>query len=104
MVYNKLIRDKIPQVITASGKKADIRTLDSIEYSKMLDVKLQEELDEYNNADNADQVAELADLVEVVYAILENSGVSIEEFERLRLAKLEDRGGFREKLLLVKVE
>lgn len=102
--YNKLIRDKIPQIIKANGKKANVRVLDDEEYKKMLDVKLQEELDEYTAAANdEDQVEELADLVELVYAILESKGVSIEDFERIRLEKQAIRGGFKEKLFLVNV-
>ncbi len=86
--YNKLVRDKIPVIIEASGKKAEMRVLDDAEYKKMLDVKLQEELYEYITAvEEKDQVAELADLVEVVYAILDNKGISIEEFELVRLEK-----------------
>ncbi|MNW40925.1 hypothetical protein D3C74_180500 [compost metagenome] len=103
--YNKLVRDKIPVIIEASGKKAEMRVLDDAEYKKMLDVKLQEELYEYITAvEEKDQVAELADLVEVVYAILDNKGISIEELELVRLEKKKKRGGFREKFLLVKVE
>jgi predicted house-cleaning noncanonical NTP pyrophosphatase (MazG superfamily) len=105
IVYNKLIRDKIPQIIESKGKRAEVRVMESDEYTKMLNVKLQEELDEYKEAtDENDQIAELADLVELVYAILENKSVSIEEFEKVRLAKQAERGGFKDKLLLVKVE
>jgi predicted house-cleaning noncanonical NTP pyrophosphatase (MazG superfamily) len=104
IVYNKLIRDKIPQIIEATGKKAEIRIMDEDEYTKMLNVKLQEELDEYKVAGESDQIAELADSVEVVYAILDNHGISLEEFEKIRLSKRDKRGGFKEKLLLVKVE
>lgn len=48
--FNKLVRDKIPVIIEASGKKAEMRVLDDAEYKKMLDVKLQEELYEYITA------------------------------------------------------
>lgn len=104
IVYNKLVRDKIPQIIADKGKKADVRVMDEEEYAEMLDVKLHEELDEYVIANEEDQLAELTDLVEVVYAILENKGVSINDFEKVRLAKHEERGGFKDRLLLVSVE
>ncbi|SCW83441.1 Predicted house-cleaning noncanonical NTP pyrophosphatase, all-alpha NTP-PPase (MazG) superfamily [Paenibacillus tianmuensis] len=104
IVYNKLVRDKIPQIIEASGKQAEIRVLDSAEYIKMLNSKLQEELDEFIEAGEAEKITELADLVEVIYTILEHKGISIEEFERVRQEKKEKRGGFGERLLLVKVE
>lgn len=70
IVYNKLVRDKIPQIIEASGKQAEIRVLDDTEYIKVLNIKLQEELDEFIKAEEDEQITELADLVEVVYAIL----------------------------------
>ncbi|MGG4501526.1 phosphoribosyl-ATP pyrophosphohydrolase [Paenibacillus polymyxa] len=78
--------------------------LDDNDYSDMLDMKLEEELQEYLTAETADQVGELADLVEVVYAILDNQGISIEDFEQIRLEKKEKRGGFKNRLLLVQVD
>ncbi|PPQ48925.1 phosphoribosyl-ATP pyrophosphohydrolase [Paenibacillus peoriae] len=94
----------MPQIIEASGKKATIMVLDDNDYSDMLDMKLEEELQEYLTAETADQVGELADWVEVVYAILDNQGISIEEFEQIRLEKKEKRGGFKNRLLLVQVD
>lgn len=99
--YNKLIRDKIPEIIETSGKKATVKVLDDENYKFMLDKKLSEELDEYIVDRN---VEELADLVEVIYAILEDKGVSISEFEKIRLLKQEKRGGFKKKLLLMEVD
>ncbi|WP_253947878.1 nucleoside triphosphate pyrophosphohydrolase [Paenibacillus ehimensis] len=70
----------------------------------MLNIKLQEELDEFIEAGEDEQITELADLVEIVYAILEHKGISIEEFERVRQEKKEKRGGFGDRILLVKVK
>ncbi|KRE70884.1 nucleoside triphosphate pyrophosphohydrolase [Paenibacillus sp. Soil750] len=102
--YNKLVRDKIPQIIEANGKKAVYKVLSDAEHAVMLNKKLHEEFLEYTNANEEDKVEELADLVEVVYAILESKGVSFEEFEKVRLAKREERGGFKEKLFLINVD
>ncbi|OMF10786.1 hypothetical protein BK127_26675 [Paenibacillus sp. FSL H7-0331] len=104
ITYNKLVRDKIPQIIETKGKKAKVRVLDELEYKKMLDAKLQEELDEYIAADEKDQVEELADLVELVYATLEHRGITVEQFEKIRIAKQEKRGRFKERLFLISVE
>jgi predicted house-cleaning noncanonical NTP pyrophosphatase (MazG superfamily) len=101
--YNKLVRDKIPQIIEASGKKCEVKVLLNEDYEDMLVFKLHEELDEFQTAEKDKQVEELADLVEVVYAILESKGVSLEEFEKVRLKKREERGGFEKKLFLVGV-
>ncbi|MEW4368649.1 nucleoside triphosphate pyrophosphohydrolase [Paenibacillus kandeliae] len=100
-VYNKLIRDRIPEIIEASGKKANIEIMNDSDYLKSLNSKLQEELDEYNEDQD---VSELADLIEVAYAIIEHKGMSIDEFEQLRLKKKEERGGFKDKLFLLNVE
>lgn len=103
-IYNKLVRDKIPQIIEAQGKKAEFRVLSDADYKVILNQKLHEEFLEYTHANEEDQVEELADLVEVLYAILESKGVSVEDFEKVRLAKREERGGFKEKLFLGSVK
>ena len=95
--YDKLIRDKIPEIIEAKGSKAIVEVLDSDSFQKYLDIKLGEELKEYLEDGN---VEELADLMEVVYALLECKGVSLEEFEKIRVAKVAERGAFKKRLLL----
>ncbi len=89
--YNKLIRDKIPEIIERSGKKAVTERLDADKYKKYPDMKLGEELQEYLQSDN---VEELADLVEVIYAILEFKGMGLSEFDSLRKNKVEERGAY----------
>lgn len=98
--YNKLIRDKIPQIIKAQGNTPIIETLDDKQYLKALNEKLQEELNEYLE-DNS--VEELADLVEVINAILNYKGVPLHKFEEIRKAKAEKRGGFEGRLFLKEV-
>lgn len=98
--YDKLIRDKIPEIVEAKGSKAIVEVLDNESFQKYLNIKLGEELKEYLESDS---VEELADLVEVVYALLDCKGVSLEEFEKIRLDKVEKRGGFKKKLLLKEV-
>lgn len=97
-LYNKLIRDRIPEIIEASGRSYEVRVLDSDTYMRMLDEKLNEELQEYYQAGEIDK---LADLVEVVYAIVKHKNVSIEEFDARRRAKRTDRGGFDKRIMLV---
>jgi predicted house-cleaning noncanonical NTP pyrophosphatase (MazG superfamily) len=98
--YNKLVRDKIPQIIQQSGKQAIIEEVSGKEYLELLNAKLGEELQEYIDSES---VEELADLVEVVYAILEYKDVSLREFEVIRNRKVEERGAFKKKLLLKEV-
>lgn len=98
--YNKLIRDKIPQIIEQTGKHAHIEVLDEYEYKRFLEDKLEEELDEYLESGN---IEELADLVEVVHALLKCKNISIETFEKMRKQKAEDRGVFDKRFLLKEV-
>jgi len=98
--YDKLIRDKIPEIIEAKGSKAITDVLDDANYEKYLDAKLGEELKEYLEDGS---VEELADMVEVVYALLDYKGISIEEFEKVRILKVEERGAFKKRLLLKEV-
>jgi len=99
-IYNKLVRDKIPQIIQQSGKRAIIKEVFGKEYLELLNAKLGEELQEYIDSES---IEELADLVEVVYAILEHKDVSLQEFEVIRKRKVEERGAFKKKLLLKEV-
>ena len=99
-VYNKLVRDKIPEIIEADGKCCKTEILSDEEYIKMIDAKLDEELAEYHEDQN---IEELADLMEVIYAAAEARGYSVEELEAVRLAKVEKRGTFNEKTLLREV-
>ena len=99
--YNKLIRDKIPEIIEADGKDYEVEKLEDDEYLKSLNTKLQEELDEYQESG---EIEELADLLEIIYAILDYKDISREELEQIRKEKKQERGGFSRKLLLIGVE
>ncbi len=96
-IYNKLVRDKIIDIIEADGRIAKYRVLDDNEYRQELNKKLQEEVKEYLEDNN---VEELADIVEIVYGILNSMDVSIREFEKIRINKQEKRGAFEKKIYL----
>lgn len=96
-IYNKLVRDKITDIIEADGRIAKYRILDENEYRQELNKKLQEEVKEYLEDNN---VEELADIVEVIYGILNSMDVSIKEFEKIRINKQEKRGAFEKKIYL----
>jgi len=98
--YDKLIRDRIPEIIENAGNKAVVETLDKDSFQKYLNRKLEEEMKEYLECGSAE---ELADLVEVVYALLDCKGISREEFERIRVTKVNERGAFKKRLLLKEV-
>ena len=100
-VYNKLVRDKIPEIIEADGRKCKTEILSEEAYLKMVDAKLDEELAEYHKDQN---IEELADLLEVIYAAAQARGYSVEELERVRVAKVEKRGAFQKRILLKATE
>ena len=101
MVYQKLVRDKIPQIIAASGKKCTTDILTEDIYLQKLDEKLNEELLEYQESKSLE---ELADLLEVMGAVVKARGYTWEELERVRIRKREKRGGFEDRILLVESE
>ena len=92
----KLVRDKIPQIISNEGKEPIIRTLSDEEYLRELDKKLNEEVAEYQ-ADKS--IEEMADILEVLFAICESRGHSIEELMRVKKKKQDERGAFKERIL-----
>ena len=100
--YNKLVRDKIPEIIKNSGAKSlSTRILSDEEYLSSLNKKLEEELNEYLSSGS---IEELADLEEVLRAILDAKNTSYSEFENIRLNKANKRGSFKEKIFLDSVD
>ena len=101
MIYNKLVRDKIPEIITKQGEIPHIRILEEEEFRICLEQKLDEEVAEFHKDKSAE---ELADILEVLYALTETLGYSKEELEELCREKREKRGGFRRKIFLISKE
>ena len=95
--YDKLVRDRIPEILAQVGKECVTETLSDDYYLVMLDSKLDEELAEYH-ADPC--LEELADLLEVLRACALARGYTLEKLEEERAAKAAARGGFSQKLLL----
>ncbi|WP_026691052.1 nucleoside triphosphate pyrophosphohydrolase [Alteribacter aurantiacus] len=103
-VYNKLVRDQIPEIIKASGKTPIIKKLSDQDYIRFAKEKLGEELNEYLEAKNDEEaVEELADLMELIQCLAEKHGSSVEQLESVRREKAEKRGSFKEKLYLSEV-
>jgi predicted house-cleaning noncanonical NTP pyrophosphatase (MazG superfamily) len=100
-MYNKLVRDKIPSIIAADGKKLKTRILNDEEHLQALIKKLGEELSEFEEALS---VEELADLQEIIHAIADAIGTNKQELEKVRAEKAEKRGGFNNKIFLESVE
>lgn len=99
-VYNKLVRDKIPDIIRKNGQEPVTRVLSEEEFVAALDQKLQEEVAEY--IENPD-IEELADVLEVLEAIVAMRKIPQAELRRKKNAKALKNGSFRERILLEKV-
>ena len=99
-LYDKLVRDRIPEIIIADGKSCTLEILSDADYLRLLDAKLDEELAEYHKEQNLE---ELADLLEVLYATAVARGYTLDELERVRAEKAKKRGGFQKKILLKEV-
>lgn len=100
-MFDKLVRDNIPDIIRGKGQNPITKVLDDKEYDGELAKKLCEEATEYLIDRD---IEELADVLEVVYAIAKFKGVSMDELERIRLEKLNRNGGFDKKIYLDRVE
>ena len=100
MKYNKLVRDRIPEIIEASGKTCVTEILSEETYLRMVDAKLDEELAEYHSDQT---IEELADLLEVIYAAAMARGYTLEQLEVVRAEKAAKRGAFAKKILLKEV-
>ncbi len=99
--YNKLVRDRIPEIIKEAGKTPITRILPEEEMESHLIQKLEEEVQEYKETRDFE---ELADLLEVIEALAKLRGEDLYSLERIKLDKREERGGFEEGILLETVE
>ena len=97
--YNKLVRDRIPEVMDAAGKAYTVRELRDDEYVAQLIAKLYEEASEVS--DSGGDIEELADTLEVIRALCIAKGHTLEELEDIRAQKAQTRGGFQRRLFLV---
>lgn len=102
--YNKLVRDKIPEIIESNGEKPIIRILNDAEYNEELIKKLNEEYHEVIEADEESVIEELADMLEVMESIAELHNKTLEDILNTKEKKKIKRGGFSRKLYLKGVE
>jgi len=95
--YNKLVRDRIPEIIRQRGDVPVTHIADDAEYWKKLKEKLREEVEEFSK-DGSEE--ELADILEVIYAICDFRKIDREKLELARKRKAKERGGFKSKIIL----
>ena len=97
MLYYKLVRDKIPEIIEKSGKVPLIAILSDDYYEIFLERKLNEEVKEYQESKNP---TELADILEVIISLAKVKGYDFQDLIDLQTQKATERGGFSKKILL----
>ena len=98
--YNKLVRDRIPEIIRRNGDTPITHVADAPEYREKLRAKLTEEVDEYLSSSDAH---ELVDIIEVCFALAQLDGLSPLQLQMLRLRKTHTNGSFRRRIILEKV-
>ena len=96
-IYNKLVRDNIPEIMIKNGAKPITRILSQEECLIELNKKISEEVNEYLESGN---IEEIADIEEVILAILNAKGVKKEELETIRKEKVKKRGAFNKRIFL----
>lgn len=95
--YNKLVRDRIPEIIKSQGKTCEIEILDDGAYLKALEAKLDEEVKEYLESHRDE---ELVDIFTVFMYILIAKDIDMDALNQLVFAKGLKRGFFDEQILL----
>lgn len=98
--HDKLVRDRIPEIVTASGARPETRIADEVEYRALLRAKLVEEVHEFLEGENP---AELVDVLEVVRALATDLGTEPDDLERLREKKAAENGSFSDRVVLMAV-
>ena len=97
MLYYKLVRDKIPEIIEKSGKVPLIAILSDDDYEIFLERKLNEEVKEYQESK---ELEELADILEIIISLAKVKGYDFQDLIDLQTQKATERGGFSKKILL----
>lgn len=102
-IYNKLVRDNIPNIIKSNGENPIIHILNDKEYKIELEKKLNEEYQEVLNATGKDRIEELADMLEIIKYLAKLENATLDDVIAIANAKSSKRGVFNDKIFLEKV-
>lgn len=101
---NKLVRDKVPSLVTKDGGSYTMQLLQDDEHLKALKDKLKEEVDEFIVAETKEiQLDELVDIAEIIHSYLKMNNITINEFENLRITKRKAKGSFDRGIFLTEI-
>jgi predicted house-cleaning noncanonical NTP pyrophosphatase (MazG superfamily) len=103
-IHNKLVRDRIPEIIAAEGRRCATESMDDAEYRQALLAKLVEEAQEAAEAEPGELVKELADLCEVIDTLLVAFDLDKDAVRTLQQKRRDERGGFERRIKLLWVE
>ena len=104
-IYNKLVRDNIPEIIKKNGGTPYTRILNDYDYKKELEKKLYEEYNEVlNTSTSEERIEELADMLEIISALAKIENKSLDDVIKTADVKASKRGKFDKKIYLEKVE
>ena len=101
-IYNKLVRDKIPEIIKSNGEKPKISILDDARYKEELEKKLYEEYIEVIESSCSSRIEELADMLEVITALAKLEDKTLDDVILVAKEKAQQRGAFDKKIFLEK--
>lgn len=101
MKYNKMVRDKIPEIIRSSGRKCKVKYVSNDQAILLLVEKLIEEAKEFRECPSQE---ELADIHEVVISLVSKMGYRPAKIELIRKEKAKERGGFRKNIVLIEAQ
>ncbi|MBR8838171.1 MAG: nucleoside triphosphate pyrophosphohydrolase [Stigonema ocellatum SAG 48.90 = DSM 106950] len=99
--YNKLVRDRIPEIIRRHGRECEVMEMSQSEYCQALREKLIEEAQEAATAEPEELVTELADLYEVIDTIMTEYGIHRDLLLAEQKQRRIDRGGFTKRIRLL---
>jgi len=103
-VYDKLVRDRIPEIIEAEGRRCGTEIMDNADFRQALLAKLIEEAQEIAASDGRDLMIEIADLLEVVDAIIATFELDRQDILITQAQRRHARGGFAKRIKLLWTE
>lgn len=95
MKYNKLVRDRIPEILDKKGVPYEKRVANDFEYKEELIKKLEEEIVEFKEAGSVEELADILEVVDALKKLPEYANVL-----DVQKTKREEKGGFEKRLIV----